>query len=88
MKINTRQLRRIIQEEIGRLHEMEGDSVESYVARNIDTGRLVTLMDNADAVAGGHRAVHAYLVGLLDAALKDATEMTGPDRVFVGGVEV
>ena len=84
MKINTRQLRRIIQEEIGRLHEMEGDDLVTYVDKNLQ-GRLKATMYGADGVAGGYEAVRDLLHAYVDAAYADATVPTGPDRVFRGG---
>lgn len=80
MKINTRRLRRIIQEEIGRLHEagFEMEDVASFVARNIDERRLAALIHNADGVRGGPEAVYDHLLLILDGALDDTLPGTPP----------
>lgn len=82
MKINTRRLRRIIQEEISRLHEAEGEfeleTVESFVARNIDERRLAAMIHNADVVLGGPAAVYDHLLLILDDAMNDHLSGTPP----------
>ena len=77
MKINTRRLRRIIQEEISRLHEAEGEfeleDVESFLAsNNIDTERLAAVITGGDVVLGGPAAVYDHLLLIMDQALDDA----------------
>jgi hypothetical protein len=90
MKINTRRLRRIIQEEISRLHEseFEMETVESFVARNIDTERLRNVITSGDVVLGGPEAVYDHLLLIIDDALNATMPSGRPDRRFVGGVEV
>ena len=80
MKINSRQLRRIIQEEIGRLHEseFEMETVESFVARNIDEKRLAALIHNADAIGVKPEEVYDHLLLILDDALNATMPGTPP----------